>query len=339
MTELKTDNSQLTTHNSELTTVVLDSATAAFLEGMRAAGGKPLYELPIEEVRTNIRAASAQLAPALAEVARVEDRRITAADGEFGVRVYTPSGAAMARPIVVYFHGGGWAAGDLDTHDATARYYAANAGAVVVSVDYRQPPEHKFPAAVNDAFAAVEWAAAHAGDIGGDSARLAVAGDSAGGNLAAVVCQLAKQRGGPRIVFQVLLYPAVDLRGLADDPHYPSRGQFGNGDYFLSRRDMEWFRSLYLSDIARESDDPRVSPIAAADLSGLPPALIVTAGCDVLRDEGKAYADRLAAAGVPVEYRRYDGTIHAFMSFAGAIPLGLEALSFVASRLRGSLTP
>ena len=136
----------------------------------------------------------------------------------------------------------------------------------------------------------------------------------------------------------MLLYPAVDLRGSADDPKYPSRSQFGNGDYFLSRRDMEWFRSLYLSDIPGESHDPQVSPIAAADLSGLPPALVVTAGCDVLRDEGQAYTDRLAKAGVPAEYRCYDGTIHAFMSFAGAIPLGLEALSFVASRLKGSLT-
>ena len=318
-------------------TVAIDPASAAFLEGMRASGGKPLYELPIEEVRANIRGASAQLAPPLAEVARIEDRRITSADGDFGVRVYTPAGAAAARPIVVYFHGGGWAAGDLDTHDSMARFLSAQASAVVVSVDYRQPPEHKFPAAVNDAYAAVEWAARQARAFGGDASRIAVAGDSAGGNLATVVCQLAKQRGGPRIAYQVLLYPAVDLRGFADDPLYPSRARFGNGEFFLSRRDMEWFRSLYLSDIAAESHDPRVSPIAAANLSGLPPALIVTAGCDVLRDEGKAYADRLRAADVPAEYRCYDGTIHAFMSFAGAIPLGLEGLSFVAGRLKERL--
>ena len=329
MTQLNTDNSPFTTG--------LDPATAAFLEGMRAAGGKPLYELPIEDVRANIRTASAQLAPPPSDVARIENRRIPAAGGDFGVRIYTPRGSA-ALPIVVYFHGGGWAAGDLNTHDASARYYAATADAIVVSVDYRQPPEHKFPVAVDDSFAAVEWAVAHAGEIGGDPMRVAVAGDSAGGNLATVVCQLAKQRGGPRIAYQVLLYPAVDLRGGAATPEYPSRLQFGDGDYFLSRRDMEWFRSLYLSDVDRESEDPRVSPIAAADLGGLPPALVVTAGCDVLRDEGKAYADRLAAAGVPVEYRRYDGTIHAFMSFAGAIPQGLDALSFVASRLKGSLT-
>ena len=329
MTQLNTENSQLTTE--------IDAATGAFLEAMRASGGKPMYELPIEEVRANIRGASAQLAPPAADVARVEDRRIPAAGGDFGVRIYTPH-ASDKRPIVMYFHGGGWAAGDLDTHDSSARYYAAHANAIVVSVGYRQPPEHKFPIALDDSFAAVEWAAAHAGEIGGDAGRLAVAGDSAGGNLATVVCQLAKQRGGPRIAYQVLIYPAVDLRGFADDPAYPSRAQFGDGEFFLSRRDMEWFRSLYLADVQGESHDPRVSPIAAADLSGLPPALIVTAGCDVLRDEGKAYADRLSAAGVPVEYRCFEGTIHAFLSFAGAIPMGLEALSFVSSRLKKNLT-
>jgi acetyl esterase len=256
------------------------------------------------------------------------------------VRIYTPHRTAgRATPIVVYFHGGGWAAGDVNTHDSSARYYAAHAEAVVVSVDYRQPPEHKFPAAVDDSYAAVEWAAAHAADLGADAARLAVAGDSAGGNLATVVCQIAKKRGGPRIAYQALIYPVVDLRGAtAESTEYPSRMQFGDGDYFLSRLDMEWFRSLYLTDVPRESVDPRVSPIAAADLSGLPPALIVTAGCDPLRDEAKAYADRLRAAGVPAEYRCFDGTIHAFMSFAGAIPLGLDALSFVASRLQATLT-
>jgi acetyl esterase len=318
-------------------TATLDPATGAFLEAMRSSGGKPLHESSVEEVRANIRAASAQLAPPLADVARVEDRRIPTAGGEFGVRIYTPHGGT-ARPIVVYFHGGGWAAGDLDTHDATARYYAANAGAVVVSVDYRQPPEHKFPAAVDDSYAAVEWAVAHAGEIGGDATRIAVAGDSAGGNLATVVCQLAKQRGGPRIAYQVLVYPTVDLRDPVDNPAYPSRAQFGGGDFFLSMRDMEWFRSLYVTDPVSESSDARLSPVATRDLAGLPPALVLTAGCDPLRDEGKAYADRLMAAGVPVEYRCYDGTIHAFMSFAGAIPLGLEALSFVSSRLKGTLT-
>jgi acetyl esterase/lipase len=319
-------------------TVALDPATGAFLEAMRASGGKPLHESSIEEVRANIRAASAQLAPPPADVARVEDRRVPAAGGDFGVRIYTAHGGTP-RPIVVYFHGGGWAAGDVDTHDATARYYAAHADVVVVSVDYRRPPEHKFPAAVNDSLAAVEWAVTHAREIGGDATRIAVAGDSAGGNLATVVCQLAKQRGGPGIAYQVLAYPTVDLRDPVDDPRYPSRALFGGGDYFLSMRDMEWFRSLYVTHPASESSDARLSPIAGRDLAGLPPALVLTAECDPLRDEGKAYADRLAAAGVRVEYRCYEGTIHAFMSFAGAIPLGLEALSFVSSRLKAALAP
>ena len=323
-----------------MTEMVVDSATGAFLEGMRAGGGKPIHESTVEEVRANVLGASQQLGPAPAPMEGVEDRRVPVEGGDFGIRVYTPRRPATGStlPIVVYFHGGGWTAGDLDSHDTTARYYAANADAIVVSVDYRRPPEHKFPAAVNDSLAAVEWAATHSRDIGGDAARIAVAGDSAGGNLAAVLCQLARQRGGPRIVYQALIYPTVDLRGPALTPAYPSRGQFGGGDYFLSTRDMEWFRALYLSDVAREPDDPRVSPIAAGDLSGLPPALVVTAGCDPLRDEGMAYADRLAAAGVSVEYRCFEGTIHAFMSFAAAIPMGLEALSFVASRLKRSLT-
>ena len=323
-----------------MTEMLLDSATGAFLDGMRAAGGKPLYELAVEEVRANIRAASQQLGPSPAAVERVEDRRLAGGGGDFGVRIYTPRrvAAGTSLPILVHFHGGGWAAGDVESHDSVARYYSAHADAVVVSVDYRRPPEHKFPAAVNDAYAAVEWASAHAGDIAGDAGRLGVIGDSAGGNLAAAVCQLSKQRGGPQIAYQVLVYPAVDIRDPVDDPAYPSRTLFGGGDYFLSTRDMLWFRSHYLTDAAREAHDPFASPMAAADVSGLPPALIVTAGCDVLRDEGKAYADRLAAAGVPVEYRCFEGTIHAFMSFAGAIPMGVEALSFVASRVRETLT-
>jgi acetyl esterase len=319
---------------------LIDSASGAFLEAMRAGGGKPLYELPVDEVRANIRGASQQLAVPPAAVDRVEDRRIPVPGGDIGLRIYSPRrlDAATRLPIVLHFHGGGWVAGDLDTHDAIARFYSANADAIVVSVDYRQPPEHKSPTAAEDSYAALEWAAANASEMSGDPDRLAVVGDSAGGNLATVVCRLAKERGGPGICYQALIYPAVDLRDPVDDPTYPSRRQFGQGDYFISMRDMAWFRGHYLGDVTREPHDPRVSPIAAADLRGLPPALVVTAGCDVFRDEGRAYADRLAADGVPVEYRCFEGAIHAFMSFAGVIPLGVEALSFVASRLKQNLT-
>lgn len=323
-----------------MTQTLIDSASGAFLEAMRAGGGKPLYELPVDEVRANIRGASQQLAGPAAAVDRVEDRRIPVPGGDIGLRIYTPRrlDGATRLPIVLHFHGGGWVAGDLDTHDAIARFYSANADAIVVSVDYRQPPEHKSPTPAEDSYAALEWAAAHASDISGDRDRVAVVGDSAGGNLATVVCRLAKERGGPAISYQALIYPAVDLRDPVDDPAYPSRRQFGQGDYFISMRDMAWFRGHYLGDVTREPHDPRVSPIAAADLRGLPPALVVTAGCDVFRDEGRAYADRLAADGVPVEYRCFEGAIHAFMSFAGVIPMGVEALSFVASRLRAALS-
>jgi acetyl esterase len=314
----------------------LDTATTSFLDAIRAAGGKPLYEQTVDDVREAIRTASQQLAAPPADVHDVVNRTIPAAGAELGIRIYTPRpiAAGTSMPIVLHFHGGGFVAGDLDTHDSIARYYAKHADVIVIGVDYRLAPEHRFPAAVDDAYAAVTWAADHARELHGDAGRVAVTGDSAGGNLSAVVCQLAKERRGPRIAFQALVYPVVDFDLRTS---YPSRTQFGGGEYFLSNRDMEWFASLYMSDVEREVGDPRVSPLSARDLSGLPPALIVTSGCDPLRDEAKAYADRLASAGVAVEYRCTEGTIHACMSFAGAIPAGLEALSFVASRLRTAL--
>lgn len=316
--------------------MVLDSASAGFLNALRAQGGKPLYETPVPEVRANIRGASMQLAAPPAAVHAVEDRQIHVEGGSIGIRIYTPRPitAGEALPLVLQFHGGGFVAGDLDTHDSIARYYAAHADAIVIAVDYRLAPEHKFPTQVNDAYAAFEWAAAHARELGGDPQRIALAGDSAGGNLAAVVCQLARERRGPRIMYQALVYPAVDFDMARS---YESRLTFGGGDHFLSTRDMEWFGALYLKDPATEASDPRVSPLLAKDLSGLPPAVIVTSGCDPLRDEGKAYAERLRAAGVPVDYRCFEGTIHACMSFAGAIPTGLDVLAFVASRLKENI--
>ena len=313
-----------------------DGATRAFLDALKAAGRRPLWESTIDEIRASIRAASLQLAAPSADVHDVADRRMPVPGGEIGLRVYTPrpGGADRPFPIVVHLHGAGFVAGDLDTHDSIARFHCKHGDAVVIAVDYRLAPEHPFPAAVDDAYAAVEWAVEHARELDGDAGRIAVLGDSAGGNLAAVVCQLAKARNGPRIAFQALVYPVVDFRL---DTTYPSRAQFGGDDFFLSNRDMEFFRSCYLNDVPQHESAPRASPLLGSDLAGLPPALVVTAGCDPLHDEGKAYADRLAAAGVPVEYRCFESTIHAFMSFAGAIPVGVEGLSFVASRLRAAL--
>jgi acetyl esterase len=316
-----------------------DAATLGFLDALKAAGRTPLWEQTIGEVRASIRAASLQLAGPSTDVHNVADRKMPVPGGEVGLRIYTPRAASPGNevglfPIVVHLHGAGFVAGDLDTHDSIARFYCKHADAVVIAVDYRLAPEHPFPAAVDDAYAAVEWAVEHAREVSGDSRRIAVTGDSAGGNLAAVVCQLAKARNGPRIAFQALVYPVVDF---SQPLAYPSRTQFGGGDFFLSNRDMEFFQSQYLTDARRQASDSRVSPLLAGDLAGLPAAVVVTAGCDPLRDEGKAYADRLAAAGVPVEYRCFEHTIHAFMSFGGAIPAGVEGLAFVASRMRAAL--
>jgi acetyl esterase len=316
---------------------MVEAGTQAFLDIIRNSGGKPVFEQTPAEFRETVRAGSLALAPPAEDLHAVRDVHIPGPGGALPVRIYTPRAVAEGErlPIVVHYHGAGWVGGDLDTHDAIARYYARHADAIVIAVDYRLAPEHRFPAAVDDAYAAVQWAADHAHDLGGDPSRLAVLGDSAGATLATVTCLLARDRGMPRIAYQVLVYPALDLRlGCS----YPSRDAFGGGDYFLSVADMHWFRAHYLGNPDAEERDPRVSPIASDDLRQLPPALVVTAGYDPLRDEAKVYADRLSAAGVPVEYRCFESTVHAFVSFSALIPVGLEALTFVASRLRTSLT-
>jgi acetyl esterase len=315
---------------------MVDAGTAAFLGALRAAGGKPITEQTPTEFREQVRGGSLALAPPAEPMHDVRDLRIPGPGGEVPLRIYTPRALATGEtlPLVVHYHGAGWVGGDLDTHDAIARYYATHADAIVIAVDYRLAPEHRFPAAVDDAYAAAEWAAAHGRAFGGDPARLAVTGDSAGGTLATVVCALARDRGGPAIRFQALLYPPADLRSAAS---YASRAAFGGGDYFLGAADIDWFRRQYLPSPETDAQDPRVSPIVAADLSRLPPALIVTAGFDPLLDEGKAYAERLSEAGVAVEYRCFDETVHAFVSFAGMIPAGIEALALVSSRLRRAL--
>jgi len=316
--------------------MLLDTATAKFLETMRAAGAPPVYEQSVDAARAGIRANVQRMPGSPTPVYRVEDRRLPGAAGGVPVRVYWPRAAndGAPLPIVIYYHGGGWVIGDLDTHDSIARYYCRHADVIVVNVDYRLAPEHKFPAAVEDSYLAACWTADHAGELGGDPRRIAVAGDSAGGNLATVVCQLAKTNRRPAIAFQALAYPATELDVTKS---FDSRADYGGGDYFLSTRDMEWFASLYLNDVRKDVADPRASPLANQDLAGLPPALVVTAGFDPLRDEGRAYADRLAAAGVPVEYRCFESTIHAFLSFAPLIPVGEEGLAFVATRLRSAL--
>jgi acetyl esterase len=251
------------------------------------------------------------------EVASVSELVIPGPAGDLAARVYRPE-AGGPVPTVVLFHGGGWVIGDLDTHDNMARSICRDCSAVVVSVDYRLAPENPFPAAVEDALAATEWVGERLADFGG-SEKLAVAGDSAGGNLSAVVAQQLRDTGGPAIAAQLLIYPAVDVTG-----EYASRLENAEG-YFLDLATMAWFMNHYAADPSHHTD-PRVSPLRHHDLTGLPPAVVVTAEFDPLRDEGEAYAAELSAAGVPVEVRRFDGMIHGFFDMGGFSPAAQAAV-------------
>jgi len=283
-------------------------------------------------------------APVRDEVASVEDRTIPGPAGELPVRVYRPDpdrdrpdggagGRGAAAPGVVYFHGGGWVHCGLDSHDGSCRRIATALGAVVVSVDYRLAPEHPFPAAADDAYVATDWVAAHAADFGIDPSRLAVAGDSAGGNLAAVVALMARDRGGPALAFQLLIYPVIDSSATRNDR--PSRSENAVG-YFLTLSQMEWYRHQYVPDEAA-STDPYLSPILADSLAGLPPACVVTAEMDLLRDEGEAYGNALDAAGVEVTIHRADGMFHGFFNMDAVLAAAQDAQDVAFAAMRRSL--
>jgi acetyl esterase len=270
--------------------------------------------------------------PAL-PMARVEEMTIPGPAREIPARLYVALGAPRPpQPLLVYFHGGGWVIGDLDTHDGACRFLAEHSGCRVLSVDYRLAPEHPFPAPGEDCFAAFSWAAEHATELGADPARIAVAGDSAGGNMAAVVCLMARGGGGPRPAMQLLLYPATDAVG-----GQASRETFAKG-FLLTRNDMEWFEAHYLPN-GVEADDPRVSIMRAADVSNLPPAYVVTAGFDPLRDEGEVYATRMREAGVQVALRRQSSLIHGFVNLTAICPSARAAMFEVAGALRMGLGP
>lgn len=275
----------------------------------------------------------ADLAGEPEELARVTDTTAPGPGGDIPIRVYVPHGPGEEQaplPTLVYYHGGGWVIGDIDSHDAVCRALANRSGAVVASVHYRLAPEHRFPAAVDDAYAAAVWAAEKIGDFGGDGSRLAVGGDSAGGNLAAVVAQLARTRGGPDLRFQLLVYPAVDRH---DDS--PSMRENALGP-LLSRGWMEWFYGWYQAG-PDDGLDPRMSPARTEDLSGLPPAMVITAEFDPLRDQGAAYAGRLTEAGVATEHVPCDGMIHGFFQMVGALDPARETLDRAAAAVRTAL--
>jgi acetyl esterase len=264
------------------------------------------------------------------EIQRVDDRLVPTPEGDIAVRVYTPEAAVGAnRGVLLWLHGGGWVIGDLDTADATCRALANRAGAVVVSVDYRLAPEHPAPAALEDCLSALMWTVENAELLGVDATKVAVGGDSAGGNLAAMLCQRVRDDFGPEVDFQLLVYPVTDLT-----LGHPSMEENAEG-YFLTKASMEWFVDCYLGD--RERKDPAVSPLFADDLSGLPPALVITAEYDPLRDEGEAYATRLQEAGVPTQHLRYDGQIHGFFAMASMLDDARAALDVAGAALRTAL--
>ena len=278
------------------------------------------------EARANAKMRPRVIGP---EVAKVEDRTIPGPGPDIPVRIYTPVGPGPF-PILAWFHGGGWVVGDLDSADGTARQLTVGANCVTVSVDYRLSPETKFPGALDDCYAATMWAAQHAAELNGDASRLAVGGDSAGGNLAAAVALMTRDRQSPALAFQLLIYPVTDR-------NFATASYTDNAEgYLLSKASMEWYWDHYLSDPS-DALNPYAAPLQAKDFSGLPPALVITAEYDPLCDEGEAYGARLKAAGIPTVCTRYDGMIHGFFGMWGALDKGKRAIHEASAALRQAL--
>ncbi len=290
---------------------------------------KPIEQQTPSEAREDMLRQTAALGPKT-PVAGVQDASAAGPHGNIPLRIYTPGGRETYA-CLVFFHGGGFVIGSIETHDALCRAMASAAGVVVISVDYRLAPEHKFPVAADDAYAATCWIVENAERFNIDPGRIAVGGDSAGGNLATVAAMMARDRGGPRLAFQLLLYPVTDA-----DLERASYREYAQG-YLLTRSAMAWFWNHYLSN-PDERQHPYAAPLQADDLSGLPPALVITAECDPLCDEGEAYARRLTEAGVPVTLTRYPGMLHGFIRRANLLTQGRNALAQIALALRASLS-
>ena len=303
----------------------LDPQAQRVIDAMAALNLKPVEESTPAEARESIRARTAALGP-FPDVAAVVDHRVPVAGGDITVRAYSPGGPGP-HPALVYYHGGGWVIGDLHTHDGLCRSLTNAARCAVLSVDYRLAPESKYPVAVEDSYAALLWIAANADRLGIDRRRIAVGGDSAGGNLATVVALAARDRKGPRLALQVLIYPVTD-----HDLDTRSYVENATG-YVLTREGMRWFWNHYL---AREAQgrEPYASPLRASSLAGLPPALVITAEYDPLCDEGEAYAARLRDAGVPVTLTRYPGMFHGFVRMTNILDKARTALDEIASSVQ-----
>jgi acetyl esterase len=299
--------------------MALDPQAKAFLDQLVAMGGPPLHALPVPEARALMGALAGMSGTPDVALAGVANRTIPGPAGEIPVRIYTPEGSGPF-PILVYFHGGGWVLGGLDTHDGACRQLAHGARCLVVSVDYRLAPEHKYPAAADDCYAALVWASQHGAELGGDPARLAIGGDSAGGNLTCVVALMARDKGGPRLAFQLPIYPVTDHA--FDTASYRDNAT----GYLLERDAMEWFWNHYLGKPG-DGAEAYASPLRAKDLRGLPPALVITAEFDPLRDEGEAYAKRLREAGVDAKLHRFDGMIHGFFGMSAIMDKAKAAMA------------
>ncbi|MDS0133786.1 MULTISPECIES: alpha/beta hydrolase [unclassified Amycolatopsis] len=310
---------------AELVRGSVEQSRALLDAGRHLVSGKPIEPVSVREI-----------AVPTPDTNRSAERSSSVEGGGGGMgglpaTLYTPVGLPEKSPLLVFFHGGGWVIGTRSSHDNAVRFLAKHAGVRVLSIEYRLAPEFPFPAATEDALAAFEYAVAKASDLGADPARVAVGGDSAGGNLAAVTAQQAVRRGGPVPAFQLLIYPATDFA-----QRYRSQDLFAE-DLFLTDVHMKWFEGHYVPS-GTDLTDPRLSPLRAEDLSGLPPALVVTAGFDPLRDEGEAYAEKLREAGVEVALRRHEDLIHGFINFTGVGTRFREALAETAGALRQGLS-
>jgi acetyl esterase len=292
-------------------------------------GLPPIDQVPATEARRQYRETRAALRPPAPEVAEVRDLEAGGTAGPIPLRLYRPTGGVL--PAFVYFHGGGWVVGDLDTHDVVCRQIASLANAAVIAVDYRLAPEHRFPAAADDAWSATTWCAAHAAELGIDPHRMAVGGDSAGGGLAAFVALMARDSLRLRLALQVLIYPVLDLRAQT-----ASYSAYAEG-YLLTRAAMQWYIAQY-APTADTVNDWRASPLLAPWVHGVAPALVVAAELDPLFDEGEAYARRLQGARVPVEYHRVEGMVHGFLTMGGKVDAANRAVETIASALQKAFT-
>lgn len=308
--------------------MALDPQVQAVLDLVKQANAPEMWQLTPDQARRDYKMRVDKL-KTREPILRSEDRRITGPAGDIAIRIYTPRELKQGEkmPVLLWYHGGGFVIGDLDTHDSACRMLANQTDCLVVAVDYRLAPEHKFPAAVEDCHAALLWVAKHEAEFGGDASRLAVGGDSAGGNLATAIAIMARDAGSPKLAYQLLIYPCV-----APEPETASHHKFAEG-YVLSRKTIVWFFKHYLK-TKSDMRDFRFAPLVSDDLSSLPPALVLVAGYDPLRDEGVEYAKRLIEAGNRVRLSNYEGAVHGFYLMGGAVDLAKQAVAESAQMLK-----